>query len=138
MPDWILHEQILVMLGALSVLTFIASLVLMPILVARLPVDYFQYSRRRQAYAKGRHPIVHLVAVVLKNALGFVLLLAGLVMLVLPGQGILTILIAVALMDFPGKYRLEKSIVRREPIFKGLNWIRRKAGVPALLAPEHD
>ena len=124
------------MLGVLSVLTFIGSLVLMPILVARLPVDYFQYSRRRHSYAKDRHPMVHLAAVALKNTLGFVLLLAGIVMLVLPGQGILTILIAIALMDFPGKYRLEKAIVRREPVFKALNWIRHKAGAPTLLAPD--
>jgi hypothetical protein len=57
-------------------------------------------------------------------------------MLILPGQGILTVLIAIALMDFPGKYRLEKSMVRREPVFKALNWMRRKAGVPALLTPD--
>lgn len=124
------------MLGALSAATFIGSLVLMPILVARLPVDYFQYSRRRRQYSGNRHPFVHLLFVVLKNALGFVLLLAGIAMLVLPGQGILTILIGLALMDFPGKFRLEKNLVRRQPVFDALNWIRRKAGVPALLAPD--
>ena len=38
-------------------------------------------------------------------------------------------------MDFPGKYQLEKSLVRRESVFNALNWIRRKAGAPTLLAP---
>jgi len=136
MPDWTQHEQLFVMLGVLSAVTFVGSLILMPILVARLPVDYFQYSRRRRQYAGDRHPVVHMVLVVSKNTLGLFLLLAGIAMLVLPGQGILTILIALALMDFPGKYRFEKALVRREPVFSALNWIRLKAGVPALLAPD--
>ncbi len=123
------------MLWVISVVTFVGSLVLMPILVARLPVDYFQYSRRRR-YDRSLNPILHSAAVLLKNGLGFALLLAGIAMLVLPGQGLLTILVGLALMDFPGKYRLERAIIQRQAVFNALNWIRQKAGVPPLIAPE--
>ena len=42
----------------------------------------------------------------LRNAVGLVLVTAGLAMLVLPGQGIITLLVGIILMDFPGKHRL--------------------------------
>jgi hypothetical protein len=138
MPDWIPDEQLWWGLGALSVVTFLASLLLMPILVARLPEDYFHHRRRHPEYTQVRHPLVHLSLVVLKNALGVVLLLAGIAMLVLPGQGVLTILIAIALMNFPGKFQLEKAIVRQPTVFHALNWIRARAHKPPLLPPDHE
>jgi hypothetical protein len=51
---------------------------------------------------------------------------------VLPGQGILTILIGVSLMEFPGKYRLERGIIHFGPVLKGINTLRRRYGRPPL------
>jgi hypothetical protein len=70
-----------------------------------------------------------------KNIVGLVLVLAGVLMLVLPGQGLLTIFMGITLLDFPGKRRLELSVVRRRPVFSALNWIRKKARRPPLLLP---
>jgi len=67
-----------------------------------------------------------------KNILGLVLVAAGVVMLFLPGQGLLTIFLGIVLMNFPGKYRLERYIVSRGPVLRGVNWIRRRAGVEEL------
>jgi len=53
---------------------------------------------------------------------------AGIIMLVLPGQGIFTILIGIMLLNFPGKYRLERWIVARRPVLRSINWLRRRAG----------
>jgi hypothetical protein len=63
-----------------------------------------------------------------KNAVGGLLLVAGILMLVLPGQGILTILAALALLNFPGKRALELRILHRPALLKGINWLRRRAG----------
>ena len=68
--------------------------------------------------------------------LGVVFILAGLAMIVLPGQGVLTILIGLALTNFPGKYALEQRLVRRPAVSGALNWIRQKAGRPPLEIPE--
>ncbi len=64
------------------------------------------------------------------------LVLAGIAMLVLPGQGVLTIVVGLVLMNFPGKYRLERWMATRRPIWKSLNWLRRKARRPELERPE--
>jgi hypothetical protein len=64
-----------------------------------------------------------------------VLVLLGLVMLVTPGQGILTLLSGLLLMNFPGKYRLEQWLVLRPGILRALNWLRRRRNQPAFDAP---
>ena len=63
-----------------------------------------------------------------KNLLGSVLMVAGVAMLVLPGQGVLTILVGFLLVDFPGKYPLERWLVSRRAIGAPLNWLRSRAG----------
>ncbi len=71
-----------------------------------------------------------------KNALGYLFVLMGIAMLVLPGQGILTIMIGVTLLDFPGKYRLERWLVSRRPVLRSINWLRRCAGREPLATTE--
>jgi hypothetical protein len=58
---------------------------------------------------------------------------AGIAMLVLPGQGVLTMLLGVMLMNFPGKYELERQIIQQPTILKALNWMRRRANRPDLI-----
>lgn len=64
---------------------------------------------------------------IVKIIIGMCLLLIGLVMLVLPGQGLITILIAFSLLPFPGKNKLEQNILSRKSVRSSLNWIRIKA-----------
>jgi hypothetical protein len=66
--------------------------------------------------------------VIAKNLLGYIFVLAGILMLMLPGQGVLTILIGIMLLNFPGKYELERWIVSHGSVFRSINWIRRHAG----------
>lgn len=87
--------------------------------------------KRRYAMPKnatGR--FLHFGLLVLKNVLGAIFLTLGVGMLVLPGQGLLTILIGLSLVDFPGKYRLERYLVTRSPVLRSLNWLRRRTGKP--------
>ena len=59
--------------------------------------------------------------------------MAGIIMLALPGQGILTILVGLMLVDFPGKYGAERWVVGQRSVLKGINWIRTKSGKPRLV-----
>ncbi len=123
-------------LTLLSLLTFFGSLALLPLLVARIPVDYFTDARRHHGRTQHLHPVLYVALRLAKNLLAVLLLLAGIAMLVLPGQGLLTLLIAISLGDFPGKYRLERAIVRREEVFRAINWLRQRRGVGPLLHPD--
>jgi heme A synthase len=136
--DWLeAHQGLVRATVAASIVTFVASLIALPVLVAALPTDYFAALDAPPTRWRKRHRVVHLVVLVLKNALGAVLVVMGLAMLALPGQGILTLVAGLMLLNFPGKRRLEIRIARAPRIFHGLNWLRRKAGKPPLDAP-HD
>ena len=122
-------------LVGLSPLTFFGSLLALPWLVARLPGDYFLHDHRLHDYRGDRHPAFHGLVVVAKNTFGLVLVMAGLVMLVLPGQGLLTILVGLMLTNFPGKYQLEKRLVRNSTVMRALNWMRARWRRPPLQPP---
>jgi hypothetical protein len=119
-------------LAAISTLTFAGSLVVIPLVAARIPADYFCADRRGQTPWRRRRPVLRLCVLILKNLLGLVLFLAGVLMLFLPGQGLLTIFLGIMLMDFPGKYRLERYIISRGPVLRGINWLRQRSGVAPL------
>lgn len=127
MSEWLrTHEATLWWLAGTSVLTFVAGLVLVPIVVTRIPADYFSHRRRHRTPWTAQRPIVRGLLLVAKNALGCLFVVAGIAMLVLPGQGLLTVLVGVMLLDFPGKYRLERWFVTRGPVLHTINWLRRK------------
>ncbi|MEQ6885452.1 PGPGW domain-containing protein [Salicola sp. Rm-C-2C1-2] len=129
------HDWALWSLGGMSLLMFVVTLIAVPIIVARIPADYFARPERDTRLILQRHPAMGLLVLILKNLLGLVLLVAGVAMLVLPGQGLLTIVIALTLLNFPGKFQLERWIVSRPPVFGAINWIRRRRGVPKLTHP---
>lgn len=134
MLTWIQENETLAWtLTIVSVLTFFATLTVIPLLIVRLPVDYF--VRRPVRDWPTRRPVVHILLVLAKNLLGLVLLLAAAVMLVLPGQGLLTMLIGIMLLDFPGKRRVERWLIARKPICRAANWIRAKRARPPLQLP---
>ena len=120
------------MVGA-SITTFIATLIVVPWAIVRIPADYFAHERRFRKQSSERNGILSVALLIGKNLLGVVLIAAGFVMLVLPGQGMLTILLGIVLMDVPGKYRLERWIVARPPVFRSINWLRLRAGKAPLV-----
>jgi hypothetical protein len=130
--DWFArHEALVLWLTGLSVISFVATLVLVPWLIVRLPADYFLRERRER---RGhRHPVLHAAVLAARNVLGLAFVLVGLALLALPGQGLLTILAGISLMSFPGKFRLERWTVTRPPLLAAVNWLRRRAGRPELL-----
>ena len=122
-----ISSEWLIVFGLVSVATFILSLLLIPVIIVRIPEDYFSLSKRKTKPWKGMNPVFRTCLNVLKNLLGLVFLIMGILMLVLPGQGLLTILFGIALLDFPGKYKLERRIISYPKVLNSINWIRKKA-----------
>jgi hypothetical protein len=126
--DWIRgHGALLIALGVLSVGTLVGSALLLPWIIVRAPTDYFTRNHAHVPWSD-KHPAVRLILIAGKNVLGFMLVLAGILMLVLPGQGILTIIAGMALMDFPGRHEVVRRLAAQPPILRSMNWIRRRAG----------
>ncbi|MEZ6183829.1 MAG: PGPGW domain-containing protein [Planctomycetota bacterium] len=128
------HETALAVVGISSAVLFVGSLIALPFVVARLPQDFF--LREGRGPFQGTHPTLRVVLRVLKNLLGVVLTLAGVAMLVLPGQGLLTILVGLGLVDFPGKRALELKIARQRQVRSTIQWVRERMGRPPLELPE--
>ena len=100
--------------------------------IAQIPEDYFLSTKRKPSKWQEQKPILRLAVIFGKNIIGFSLIIGGLLMLVLPGQGLLTIVTGLLLVNYPGKYKLEKKLVAIPSIFRALNWIRVKANKPPL------
>ncbi len=126
------YQHLLVWMGVCSAVIFFISLLSLPWLVSKIPVDYFSPEKRQPTEWKAQRPVMRLMILIGKNCLGYLLLLGGILMLVLPGQGILTIATGLLLMDYPGKFRLERRVVKTPAVLKGLNWLRAKANQPPL------
>jgi uncharacterized membrane protein SpoIIM required for sporulation len=137
MMEWIEdHQAVLLWLALSSALVFIATLVAVPLLLVRIPHDYYARGSDHGQHVMKINPLARAILVIAKNALGYVLIIVGIAMLVLPGQGILAILAGIALVDFPGKQRLERWIVSRPAVLRSINLLRRRMGRPPLVFGE--
>jgi len=128
----LISPKTLILLGIASAVFFVASMIAIPIVLVWLPVDYFDENRPR-GWLQSYHPIIRGSFLVIKNLIAIVFLLCGIAMLVLPGQGVLTILIGLSMLDFPGKNKLERKIVGRPEVLKAINSVRLKFGKPPLV-----
>lgn len=134
-----LSGSLAVWVGLASLATFVLGLVLAPVVFVRMPADYFvraSASRgtegREGRWGSGR-TLLRLLVLALKNVLGALLLVAGIAMLLLPGQGLLTILAALTLLRFPGKRRLQLRLLRAAPVRRVVDGLRRRANRPPLV-----
>jgi hypothetical protein len=118
----------------LFVVTFAVSLAVVSFILVKLPSTYFQEGHPRDFWSD-RHPGIRLAGVFAKNVLGILLVALGILMSIpgVPGQGVLTILLGIMLLDFPGKRRLELKLVSRPKVLKAINGLRHRFGKPALV-----
>jgi hypothetical protein len=113
------HKSFVLGASIASVVMFVGSLLAVPWIVARAPRDFFTRDERKST---GSLPLK-----VLKNMVGAMLLFAGVLMLLLPGQGILTLVVGLALLDVPGKHALLVRMAKRPSVLKALNYVRQRA-----------
>lgn len=130
----VISGEVLIVIGVLSVVMFVGTIVAIPIILSRLPTNYFQHDLEH-VWMEGYHPIFRQMGLLIKNTVGLIFLLAGIAMLVLPGQGILTMVIGVSLLDFPGKRKLEHKLLTQPMVFQAMNAIRAKCSKPPFDPP---
>ena len=130
------HPVLLTWLWVLSVVTFFGSLLVIPMLVVRMPQDYFLYNKSHLREYRKQHPVFRLFSVILKNILGFVFIATGIVMLFFPGQGVITILIGITLVNFPRKKALEIRLIRQPAVLRAVDWMRSRYGKDPLILPD--
>ena len=126
-----LHEEppvswteALLILSAASVALAVISAALVPVVIARLEADHSLRPLPPPSIGK--------------NAAGAVLVVLGVVMLVTPGQGVLTILAGLSLLDFPGRRRLITRLLHRPAVQRATTAIRARRGAPPLLLPSAE
>ena len=122
----------MVLAAAVFVLLFVLGIAAFIVLVVALPARYFIDEHGLWA---GKHPLVRLLGLIGKNLLGLVLIVLGVLLSIpfVPGQGLLTILIGLVLLDIPGKHRLVQRLVRRPGVLRTLNQVRAWFGRSPLL-----
>lgn len=106
------------------------SVVIVGYVLARLPADYFVNPDAQRPI--DRHPVLKALFVLVRNAIGYALIALGIVLSLpgVPGQGLLTVLMGVMLIDFPGKHRFQRWLVTRRVILIAVNRLRARHGHP--------
>jgi len=129
------HQSLLGWASLASLIMFLATLLIVPLIVIALPRRYLFEESVRLADIP---PLWRWPYLLVKNGIGAGLILAGLTMLVLPGQGLLTLVIGLSLMNFPGKRRLIHRVFSRPRVFRTINRLRAKALRPPLEWPKEE
>ena len=121
--------DIFFILGISSFVVLVLSALSIGYFIRKIPHDYFLDDKIGVSQIKNKNPLIWIIALVLKNVIGYCLILGGILMLVLPGQGLLTILVGLMISDYPGKFKIEKRIIKTKLILKTINWYRAKSNV---------
>ncbi|MEQ1646037.1 MAG: hypothetical protein ABL959_21480 [Pyrinomonadaceae bacterium] len=122
---------------AIGVGLFLGSLLIsflaIGIVLVKIPANYFS-SHYKQDFLPDSHWSVRWGAVILKNILGVFLIGLGILLSLpgVPGQGILTILLGLIMIDIPGKRPIEARIIKRPTVLAAANNLRERYGKPPL------
>jgi hypothetical protein len=116
------------------IVTFVVSYIVVMIILVKMPQNYF-HSDYEHHFLPDSHPLLRTVAIVVKNIVGVVVIITGIILSLpgVPGPGFLTIFIGLMITDIPGKRKLEAKIVRRPAILSSINKLRVKYDKPELV-----
>ena len=119
--------------AAIFVVSLVATSLIAGVFLVRIRPDYFVAEHHGVA-RRLRSSKTRLLLIVAKNLLGVVLIVVGVVLSVpgVPGQGLLTILVGLFLIDSRAKRKLELRIVRMPHILHAINKIRDRFGAAPL------
>jgi len=140
MIDWLSQLWAAVTWGqlVLGIGLFLGSLALsfgaIIVVMVNIPANYFS-SHYKRDFLPGSSFIVRWGAVIAKNLFGVFLVLLGIALSLpgVPGQGILTILLGLIMLDIPGKRPLEARIIRRPTVLSAVNKLRWRYGKEPLV-----
>ncbi|MDA7735244.1 hypothetical protein N9J70_02715 [Gammaproteobacteria bacterium] len=125
------YKVLILWLSSISLFIFLFSLISMRWLAGLIPSDYF--IRKDVSRFRTNNSLLWYLVLLIKNILGYSLIIGGIMMLVLPGQGLFTIIIGLMLSNYPGKYYIEKRFVEIPAVFKSINWLRAKSNKPPII-----
>jgi hypothetical protein len=126
--SWIEWEHLAVAALVWLLLTA-ASLAVVLRIVLALPENYFEVDQPRlTSWTASR---------IARNGTGMVLIVVGVALSIpgVPGQGVLTILVGLFLVDFPRRQQLERALARRPAVLPALNRLRLRFGRAPLRPP---
>ena len=124
------YKNLILWFGSISLFVFLFSLLSIKWLVSFIPEDYF--INKKDSKIKTSNIFIWYIVLIFKNLIGYSLILGGIMMLVLPGQGLFTIIIGLMMSNYPGKYSIEKKFIAIPTILKSINWLRRKSNKPPI------
>ena len=125
----------LALLFWLSVVLFVGSVSIVLIIVTRIPPDFLTRTTPRKGSFHDQHPVIRVFLHIVKNLFGLLLIVAGVVMLFIPGQGTLFIVLGILMLDFPGKQKFERRLLGSPRILRAVNKLREKTGHLPLESP---
>ena len=122
---------------ALFAVTFVISLLAVGYILVKLPPTFFLDHHCRDWW-RDKSPWLRWLGIGAKNLLGIALVVLGAIQSFpgVPGQGILTILIGVVLLDIPGKRRLERKLIGRPKVLRAVNRLRARYKKPPLVVTQ--
>ncbi len=123
-----------VLLGVgLFLVSLLISFAAIGVVMVKIPANYFS-THYKQDFLPDSPWLVRWSAVILKNILGLILIIIGIILSLpgVPGQGILTILLGLIMMDIPGKRPLEAKIIQRPTVLAAVNKLRERYDKPPL------
>ena len=89
-------------------------------------------SKKNNSEFRSNYPIFWLVSIIIKNLVGYTLIIGGILMLVLPGQGLFTIFVGLMLSNYPGKFYIERKFIAIPSVLRAINWLRKKSNTPPI------
>jgi len=125
LPPW--TAPALVALSVASGLGLLVAALALPRVLADLPVDWLETPEEPVSW-----PGPWLARAALASALG----LAGLAMLVLPGQGVLTLIAAFVVSPLRGKKRVVRWALASDLLLRAVDALRARRGAPPLQRPD--
>ena len=116
----------------------LGSLILIMLIVfvlVKLPATYYQDGHAATFSSSGYHPGVRWLIWIVRNILGLLLIVVGVLLSLpgIPGQGLLTIMIGLLVLELPGKRRLERKLIGRPQVLRAINRLRNRFGKPPLI-----
>lgn len=115
-----------------SIITIVISYGIIVVGMVKIPADYFS-SRYVKTLSADKHFSLRWAMFIGKNVIGFLLIIAGIIMIFTPGPGVPTILLGLIMMDIPGKRPLEAKLINRPMVLSAINDLRARYKKPPLM-----
>lgn len=131
----IFSKEVLVWISIGSGIALLLTAIAIPIVIVKLPTDYL-VNDQKKSWLDAQPAMMRISLRLAKNLFGVALVVLGIIMLVLPGQGVLSIILGLSLVDFPGRRALQCKLIRRPKVIDSINWIRKTFRRPPLRVPE--